>query len=208
MAIHRFGEAFDNEVGTVVERTADGGAGQRVIDEQLGAVSVCDFRETGKIRDVERGIGNRFDDDEACGVGARGGERGRVGGVELGRSDAKSGEFGGKERRRASIEGMGNGSVVAGTERGEGGGGEGGHSGGGNHGVDVDGRTVGGGVVSATGFGELIGVGVAIAAIDVAGEFAAEEAVGLVGITTRSDGRGLDGRSHGPPRRAWVVGGR
>ena len=63
MAAEKFCERMHHDVGAVLDRSAEIGRRQRVVDNQRHACALGESRDRGDIGDDAAGIGNRFDED-------------------------------------------------------------------------------------------------------------------------------------------------
>ena len=89
MAAEVLRRRLDDEVGAELERPAQDGRGERVVDDEQRAVAVGELGQGGDVDDDDRRVGDRLDVEDP---GRRGGQR-RLDRREVGRVD---------ERRRST----------------------------------------------------------------------------------------------------------
>ena len=82
MAVHIFGGAVGNDVGSPFKGAAVDGRGKRVVHNEGHAVAVCNLGKTLNVEYVAAGVGDGLSED-ALGVGAEGCLNLLVGGVGI-----------------------------------------------------------------------------------------------------------------------------
>ena len=117
VAAQPLGRRMQHEVGAVLERPAEAGRGEGVVDQERQAVVVRDRGDLRDVQDLEAGIADRLAEHEA-GLGPdRRGEGRRIARVDEGRLDAEARQGELQQVGAAAVERLGRDDVAAGAHQ-------------------------------------------------------------------------------------------